>query len=168
MNNGRPNANLMEEIEGRRAALNHLNMIGGRQNYKNFHRQQITALTREINRRAAAKRDRAQRRWKTVRGHVGSRGVVGYLHATTYRPPNRAKRNVGGEGYRRIAGATSVGSPTMSRLMRQLTELKTANRGNKVNIYNKMSANWGRASNSRAAANIMNKAQLIMHRAGLL
>jgi len=128
--------------------------------------QTIPNLRRQITARRA--KNAARRRWNAIRKRVLATGVVKYLHATTYRPPNQARRNLGGVGYRRLAGSTNVGSPTLARLMRQLEELKAANRGNKVNIYNRMSNTWGRAGNAVAAANIMNAAQKIMSRAGLL
>ena len=128
--------------------------------------QTIPNLRRQIASRRA--KNAARRRWNAIRKHVAATGIAKYLHATTYRPPNRSRHNLGGAGYRRTAGTTNVGSPTLARLMRNLEELKAANRGNKVNIYNRMSSTWGRASNSRAAANIMNNAQRVMNRAGLL
>lgn len=104
MNNGRSNENLREELEGRQMALMHLNMIGGRANYKNFHNTQIAALQRELNRRAKA---RAQARWKKVRGHVGARGIVGYLQRLSMMPPTR-----GGAGYMRLMRQTGIGRPS--------------------------------------------------------
>lgn len=134
------------------------------------HTTLVTQTIPNLRRQIAARRAKnaARRRWNAVRKHVVASGIAKYLHATTYRPPNKSKRNLGGAGYRRAAGATNVGSPTLSRLMRNLEELKAANKGNKVNIYNRMSSTWGRAGNSSAAANIMNNAQRVMHRAGLL
>ena len=126
----------------------------------------IPNLHRRI--KAAEAKAAARRRWNALRKNIAAKSIAKYLHATTYRPPNQARRNLGGVGYRRLAGSTNVGSPTLARLMRQLEELKAANRGNKVNIYNRMSNTWGRAGNAVAAANIMNAAQKIMSRAGLL
>jgi hypothetical protein len=102
MNNGRSNENLREELEGRQMALMHLNMVGGRENYKNFHRTQITALQRELNRRAKA---RAVGRWKKMRGGATALSVIDYWHKRTHRAPGPG--NVGGEAYRRIAGLTT-------------------------------------------------------------
>lgn len=146
----------------------HRNPMGtpGYVEHTNLTLRVIPNLRRRI--KAAEAKAAARRRWNALRKNIAAKSIAKYLHATTYRPPNQARRNLGGAGYRRLAGATNVGSPTLSRLMRQLEELKAANRGNKGNIYNKMSSTWGRASNSRAAANIMNNAQLVMNRAGLL
>lgn len=106
MNNGRSNTNLMEELEGRQMALMHLNSTGGRQDYKNFHRKQIRGIERELNRRAALKRNKAKGHWKALGKHVGARGIVGYMQRRTMRPPNT---NTGGAGYRRMMRQTNVG-----------------------------------------------------------
>ena len=100
MNNGRSNENLREELEGRQMALMHLNMIGGRENYKNFHRSQIAALQRELNRRAAARREVAKGHWKKLGGGATALSIIKYLRNSAYRAP-------GGAAYKRIAGQTT-------------------------------------------------------------
>jgi hypothetical protein len=117
MNNGRSNENLREELEGRQMALMHLNMVGGRENYKNFHRTQIAALQRELNRRAAARRAKAQGHWKKVRGQVGARGIIGYLQSLSMAPPNR--NTAGGAAYRRLVGQTTYKPRNRSRSPRR-------------------------------------------------
>ena len=112
MNNGRSNENLREELEGRQMALMHLNMVGGRENYKNFHRTQITALQRELNRRAAVKRAKAQGHWKKVHGSATALSIIKYLRNSTYRAP-------GGAAYRRIAGQTTYKPRNRSRSPRR-------------------------------------------------
>lgn len=146
----------------------HRNPMGtpGYAQHTNLTLRVIPNLRRQI--REAEARQRARRHWNAVRKHVVASSIAKYLHAATMRPPSPRKRNLGGAGYRRMAGATEVGSPTLARLMRQLENLKKANREKKVNIYANMTESWGRASNSRAAAAIMNNAQMVMHRAGLL
>lgn len=114
MNNGRSNENLREELEGRQMALMHLNMVGGRENYKNFHRRQIANLQRELNRRAAVK---ARGHWKKVRGGATALSVLNYWHKRTHRAPGPG--NVGGEAYRRIAGLTTYKPRNRSRSPRR-------------------------------------------------
>jgi hypothetical protein len=79
--------------------------------------------------------------------------------------------NMGGVTYRRLAGTTNVGNGISNRLRQQLARLRTArdsgNRGNMVNIYNSMGTNWMNAGGIHGA-NVMNNAQKIMFRAGLI
>jgi len=60
----------------------------------------------------------------------------------------------------------------MNNLRAQLNNLRAArdsgNRGNMVNIYNSMGSKWTSVPNGRAAASVMNNAQKIMFRAGLI
>lgn len=86
MNNGRSNQNLMEELEGRQMAIAHLKNTGGRSEYKNFHRNQINAIKREIARRwrtQAVTKNRARRNRK-VKERVKQAGSV--FLAPLYKP----------------------------------------------------------------------------------
>lgn len=140
---------------------------------------EVRDLERRIDRREKANAARsAARRAKERRV---ARSVVAKWRARAMRPPNASVfGNAGGATYRRHAA--SVASPTLTRIMRQLEELrelnKNKNKGNAMNkfdtrrqmvelyenMYNKMS----RASNWKTAANVVNKAQAIMFKAHLL
>jgi hypothetical protein len=129
----------------------------------------IPNLRRRIARREEANRARSAA--KHARERRLARAVTAKWRARTMRPPNKnVHGNEGGKSYKRIARGAA--SPTLRRLMNQLDDLrelnKNKNRGAMVNLYGNMSNKWGRASNWRAAANIMNKAQAIMFKAGLI
>lgn len=108
MNNNNSNENLRNKINHHERSINRLKTQGFSRNFAkshiNYHQSEITALKRELNRRTAARRAKAQGRWKTLRGHVGARGIVRYLQKAAMRPPN-----AGGAGYRRMARQTNVG-----------------------------------------------------------
>jgi hypothetical protein len=93
--------------------------------------------------------------------------------------PNNTGVGLGGRGYRmsmaRMRGnnASRVGprERTMGMLRTKLENLRAArnadNRGKMVNIYSNMGNVWSRGGGIHGA-NVMNSAQKIMHRAGLI
>jgi hypothetical protein len=106
--NNNSNENLRNKINHHQASINHMHRQGFSANYiartTPYHEAQIRALQRELNRRVKAK---AQARWKKVRGHVGARGIVGYLQRLSMMPPTR-----GGAGYLRLMRQTGIGRPS--------------------------------------------------------
>ena len=175
MNNGRSNQNLMEELEGRQMAIAHLKNTGGRSEYKNFHRNQINAIKRELARRwraAAMARNEPRRRTRAAR-------VIQKKFKNVFYTPNNNGMGLRGRGYRtamaRVRGnATSQVGPreritgTLRTKLENLRHARnTGNRGNMVNIYNSMSRKW-EGSGGIHGANVMNNAQKIMFRAGLI
>lgn len=139
----------------------------------NLNTRVIPNLRRRITRREEANRARsAARRAKERRV---ARSVVAKWRARSMRPPNvSAFGNAGGTTYRRHAAA--VASPTLSRIMKQLEKLRELNknknkfhtRAQMVELYENMQNKMGRASNWKTAASVVNKAQAIMFKAGLL
>jgi hypothetical protein len=98
MNNGRSNANLQEELEGRQMALRYLVNTGGREDYRNLQRNQIRGIQHELARRA---RNQAVTKRRTRL----ARKALRTWKARSYRPPT----NNGGESYRRLLRTTAVG-----------------------------------------------------------
>ena len=109
MNNGRSNANLMEELEGRQMALEHLNRTGGRQDYKNFHKNQIRGIKGELARRwraqAAVKRRARSNRAVTRRVRQSANAFM----APLYKP-----RTATSPAGMRAASAVARHMPNMS------------------------------------------------------
>lgn len=66
------NANLNEELEGREMAIMQLTQMGGRENYKNVHRNRIRAIKKEMARRwrAQAVAKNRVRRNRVISQHV--------------------------------------------------------------------------------------------------
>ena len=128
----------------------------------------IPNLRRQIARRREANAARAAA--ANARGRRLARQAGRHWRNRTMRPP-MGNGNMGGVTYRRLAGTTNVGNGISNRLRQQLARLRTArdsgNRGNMVNIYNSMGNNWMNAGGIHGA-NVMNNAQKIMFRAGLI
>ena len=128
----------------------------------------IPNLRRQIARRREANAARAAA--ANARGRRLARQAGRHWRNRTMRPP-MGNGNMGGVTYRRLAGTTNVGNGISNRLRQQLARLRTArdsgNRGNMVNIYNSMGTNWMNAGGIHGA-NVMNNAQKIMFRAGLI
>jgi hypothetical protein len=157
MYRNRNNANLMEELEGRQMAVATMNMPS---TYKNFYKAQIAALEKELNRR---RRTRAA-------------NVIKKKFKNIYYEPNNTGTGLRGRGYRmamaRMRGNNSSQVSSREHVMRVLkTKLnnlrRQTNRGAMVNIYNSMGRNWAKAGGI-VGANVMNNAQKIMFRAGLI
>jgi len=94
MNNGRSNANLMEELEGRQMAVATMNMSAA---YKNFYRAQIAALKRELARRwraAAVARNEPRRQVRAAK-------VIQKAFKNMYYVPNNNATGLRGRGYRK-------------------------------------------------------------------
>ena len=169
MNNGRSNANLMEELEGRQMALATMNMPNA---YKNMYRAQIAALKQELARRwrtAAVARNAPRRRGRAAK-------VIQKTFKNMYYTPNNNSTGLRGRGYRmtmaRVRGnnATRVGprERITGMLRTKLNNLRRqTNRGAMVNIYNGMYNKWMAAGGTHGS-NILNTAQLLMHRRGLI
>lgn len=172
MNNGRSNTNLMEELEGRQMALATMNMPNG---YKNMYRAQIAALKQELARRwrtAAVARNEPRRQARAAK-------VIQKKFKNVFYTPNNNGMGLRGRGYRmamaRVRGNNSARVGPRERITGMLrTKLEnlrharnTGNRGNMVNIYNSMSRKW-EGSGGIHGANVMNNAQKIMFRAGLI
>lgn len=108
MNNNNNNQNLRNKINHHQASILYMHRQGFSDNYiagaTIHHEAQIRALRRELNRRAAIRRNKAKGHWKTLGKHVRARGVVGYLQRQTMRPPTR-----GGAGYQRLLRQTNLG-----------------------------------------------------------
>ena len=106
MNNN--NGNLHNKIIHHERSIRYLKNQGFSANFikahTTYHKSEIAALKRELNRRAALKRNKAKGHWKTLGKHVGARRIIGYLQRVTMRPPN-----AGGAGYHRIMRQTNVG-----------------------------------------------------------
>ena len=123
----------------------------------------IPNLRRQIARRreANALRQAASR----ARGQRLARSAASHWRARTMRPPN-SPGNRGGATYQRIAARTNVGDAVLNRLKNNLAKLKEVkNAGEMHNIYNRMGNQWHKAKNTTAAANVMDKAQMIMFKA---
>ena len=140
MYRNRNNAKLMEELEGREMAVATMNMPA---NYKNVYRNQIRAIKQEL-----------ARRWRAA--------------AMAKNEPRRQARaaKVIQSAYRKYkTGGTAT---TLRAKLEKLRHARnTGNRGNMVNIYNSMGNAWARGGGMNGA-NVMNNAQKIMFRAGLI
>ena len=105
------NANLRNRINGHESSIRRLKNQGFSSNFVkahvNYHKREIAALKSELNRRAAVKRAKAKKHWKTLGSHVGARSIVGYLQRLSMAPPTR-----GGAGYQRLMRQTRVGRNT--------------------------------------------------------
>ena len=172
MYRNRNNGNLMEELEGREMALATMNMP---QNYKNMYRTQISAIKKELVRRwrnQAVARDAPRHRARAAK-------VIQKKFKNIYYAPTTSPRPwIHGRGYRRAMARARgrTASPSRSPKTRAMNSLKAKfenlktqrNRGAMVNLYNSMSRNWRASGRGLNGANIMNRAQKIMHRAGLI
>jgi len=159
----------MEELEGRQMAVATMNMPAA---YKNFYRAQIAALKRELARRwrtAAVARNEPRRRARAAK-------VIQKAFKNMYYMPNNSPVGLRGRGYRktmaRLRGnnASKVGprERLMGTLRTKLNNLRRqTNRGAMVNIYNSMYNKWMEGGGGNGA-NILNSAQLLMHRRGLI
>ena len=169
MYRNRNNENLMEELEGRQNAVATMNMPAA---YKNLYRAQIAALKQELARRwraAATARNEPRRRGRAAK-------VIQKAFKNIYYTPNNNAVGLHGRGYRmamartRGNNASQVGQRErlMSTLRTKLNNLRRqTNRGAMVNIYNSMYNKWMEAGGAHGA-NVLNNAQKIMFRAGLI
>ena len=169
MNNGRPNAKLMEELKGRQMALATMNMPA---TYRNFYMGEIAALKKELARRwrtAAVARNAPRRRGRAAK-------VIQKKFKNMYYTPNNNSTGLRGRGYRmamaRARGNNAARVGPRERitgvLRTKLNNLRRqTNRGAMVNIYNGMYTKWMNAGGSHGAK-ILNNAQLLMHRRGLI
>jgi hypothetical protein len=99
--NNRNNENLRNQMEAYTNMRNKLQRNKAMPNYQKYYTNAIAAIKLELNRRAKLK---AKGHWKTLKGHVRARGLVGYLQRQTMRPPTR-----GGAGYQRLLRQTNLG-----------------------------------------------------------
>ena len=169
MYRNRNNANLIEELEGRQRAISRMNMP---KNHKNFYKAQISAIKQEMARRwraAAMTRNEPRRRTRAAK-------VIQKAFKNIYYSPNNNGTGLRGRGYRtamaRVRGnnASTMGSREHITyiLKTKLNNLRhQKNRGAMVNIYNGMYKKWT-AAGGIYGANVMNNAQKIMFRAGLI
>lgn len=115
MNRHPSNAELLEELEGRQNALNHLEYTNGPKSYINFYKREINGLKKEISRRmnenkAASKQvtrrmaNSARKQAVAKRQMRVARKVTNIWRARTMRPPN-----LGGLTYQRLLRQTRVG-----------------------------------------------------------
>ena len=100
--------NLLEELEGRRAAVQHSQAIGMPSSYANFHRNQIRAIESELARRwraEAVARNEPRRRTRATR-------VIQNAFRNLYYAPSNRMGSVHGRGYRktvaRLAGRANT------------------------------------------------------------
>ena len=133
--------------------------------YKNMLMRRLLALQ-------AVQRNRPRRPARAAR-------VIQKAFKNMYYSPNNNGSGLRGRGYRtamaRVRGnnASQVGprERITGMLRAKLNNLRharnTGNRGNMVNIYNSMGRNWEGAGGIHGA-NVMNNAQKIMFRAGLI
>lgn len=170
MYHNRSTNNLIEELEGRTMALN-MNMPA---QYKNLYRAQIAGLKKELARRWRAQamaRNEPRRRIRAAK-------VIQKRFKHAYYAPSNEQGSARGRGYRRtiarVRGRKPAASPRRritNTLRAKLENLRAArnsgNRGNMVNIYNGMGRAWN-ASGGTHGANVMNNAQRIMSRSGLI
>jgi hypothetical protein len=169
MYRNRNNANLVEELEGRQIAVATMNMPAA---YKNLYRAQIAAIKQEMARRsraAAVARNAPRRPARAAK-------VIQKAFKNMYYEPNNNGMGLRGRGYRmamaraRGNNAAQVGPrERITGLLRtKLNNLRRqTNRGAMVNIYNGMYNKWMAAGGSHGAK-ILNNAQLLMHRRGLI
>jgi Zn-dependent protease with chaperone function len=159
----------MEELEGRQMAVATMNMPNG---YKNLFKAQIAALKKELARRsraAAVARNQPRRPTRAAK-------VIQKKFKNMFYTPNNNSTGLRGRGYRmtmaRVRGnnASRVGARERitGMLRTKLNNLRRqTNRGAMVNIYNGMYNKWMAAGGTHGA-NILNSAQLLMHRRGLI
>lgn len=121
----------MEELEGRQMALAHLNRTGGRQEYKNFHRNQIRGIKGELARRwrAQAAEKRRTRNRRAVQRRV--RQAANAFIAPLYKP-----RTATSPAGMRAAAAVGRHTPAMSYVnvqaaMRQMLRARKRRRSPK-------------------------------------
>jgi hypothetical protein len=164
--------NLLEELEGRQAAIPQARAIGLPASYANFHQNQIRAIKSELARRwraEAVARNEPRRRARAAK-------VIQKKFKNIFYTPNNNANGIRGRGYRmtmaRVRGnnASKVGprERLMGTLRTKLNNLRRqTNRGAMVNIYNSMYNKWMEGGGGNGA-NILNSAQLLMHRRGLI
>jgi len=158
----------MEELEGRQMALATVNMPAS---YKNVYKAQIAGLKQELARRwraAAMAKNEPRRQARAAK-------VIQKAFKNVYYTPNNGT-GLRGRGYR-MAVARMRGNNTsqigprehITRVLKtKLNNLRRqTNRGAMVNIYNSMERKWKKAGGVYGA-NVMNNAQKIMFRAGLI
>ena len=168
-------ANLTKQLENAQERANRMRGrgwgLGGNLSARTHH-SNLIARTRQIQAQINARRAANAARNAAVarRRNRLARAVIQKWHQRAHRPSN--VRNVGGIAFLRSAVKTAVGDDVLRRLRRQLLELRElrpANNSRRMrNIFNDMSKRWNSANNELAAANVMNAAQKIMNRAGLL
>jgi hypothetical protein len=79
--------NLLEELNGRHGAINHLGVMGGMPGYANFHRNQIRAIKSELARRwrnQAVAKNRARKNRKAQA--TVKKAANFWMERTIYRP----------------------------------------------------------------------------------
>ena len=89
--------NLLEELEGRRVAIQHSQAIGMPTSYANFHRNQIRAIESELARRwraEAVARNEPRRRTRAAR-------VIQNTFRNMYYAPSNRTGTLHGRGYRK-------------------------------------------------------------------
>lgn len=150
---------------GPTAARSYSTGVAGQLRAANNQLRRALAARQAANEMRAAARAAAERRRTRL-----AKVAAGRWHQRAHRPSN--VRNVGGIAFLRSAVRTAVGDDVLRRLRRQLLELRElrpANNSRRMrNIFNDMSKRWNSANNELAAANVMNAAQKVMNRAGLL
>jgi hypothetical protein len=139
---------------------------------KNFYRAQIAAIKQEMARRwraAAVARNEPRRPARAAK-------VIQKAFKNMYYAPNNNAIGLRGRGYRktmaRMRGNNAANVGPRERitgvLRTKLNNLRRqTNRGAMVNIYNGMYNKWMAAGGSHGAK-ILNNAQLLMHRRGLI
>lgn len=116
--------NLLEELEGRRAAAQHAQAIGLPASYANFHRNQIRAIESEFARRwraEAVARNEPRRRTRAAK-------VIQKAFKNMYYKPNNNNNATGlrGRGYRK-AIARATGRANTSNLNRNALRIARLN-----------------------------------------
>lgn len=153
MYRNRNNANLMEELEGREMAVATMNMP---RNYRNFYNAQISAIKSELARRfriQAMTRNEPRRRVRAAK-------VIQRAFKNMYYRKSIASAR---------GRAASPSTRALISLKAKLANLKKmTNRGAMVNVYNSMGTNWAATGSSLNGATVMNNAQKIMYKAGLI
>ena len=164
--------NLLEELEGRHAAVERAQAIGLPAAYANVHRNQIRVIQSELARRwraEAVARNELRRPARAAK-------VIQKRFKNVFYAPNNNGTGLRGRGYRmamtRVRGnnASKVGprERLMGTLRTKLNNLRRqTNRGAMVNIYNSMYNKWMEGGGMNGAT-LMNNAQMLMHRRGLI
>lgn len=114
--------NLLEELEGRRAAVQHSQSIGMPSSYANFHRNQIRAIESELARRwraEAVARNEPRRRTRAAR-------VIQTAFKNMYYKPNNNATGLRGRGYRK-AMARATGRANTENLNRSALRIARLN-----------------------------------------
>jgi hypothetical protein len=138
----------------------------------NNHKRYKNMLARRLWALQAAQRNRPRRPERAAR-------VIQRKFKKVFYAPNNNGTGLHGRGYRmtmaRVRGTNASQAGSRERitgvLRAKLVKLRhannTGNRGNMMNIYNSMGRNWEGAGGIHGA-NVMNNAQKIMFRAGLI